>query len=354
MLFTGGGTGGSLTPLLAVAQEVRRRGGNFECIFWISDGEVERAFVEGSQFSWRSMPAGKWRRYFDWKNIRDLFVIGYGFLVSFVLLLQDRPAIVLSAGSFVSVPIVWAAWLLHIPVAIHQQDVRIGLANRLMAPCARLITVTFERSVRGFPRSKRVVWIGNPVREEVLHGNKDSLYVQFSLHQEKPLVLVLGGSTGAEALNTLCVQALSRLVQFCNILHVTGQRAVPVGPTDGYVSVPFLSGALPDALAAADLVVTRAGLSTLTEVGSLGKASIVIPMPGTHQEENAEYLAGQQAALVLNQPSLTPESFADAVKRVLADHAMRETLQRNIRRTMRPDATARLLELIQPLIGGGS
>ncbi|MBI4142622.1 glycosyltransferase [Candidatus Uhrbacteria bacterium] len=175
ILLVGGGTLGSVTPLLAVAEELQRQKTVSDTVsekvsdtvFWGTRMGPERVLVEAMGIPFRSIPAGKLRRYWDARNLFDLFVVKWAFWVALVRLIRWRSSVVVGAGSFVQVPVLWAAWVLRIPIVIHQQDVRPGLANRLVAPFARAITATFPETARMF-RGRPVTVVGNPVRRAVL------------------------------------------------------------------------------------------------------------------------------------------------------------------------------------------
>ncbi|MBU4014724.1 glycosyltransferase, partial [Patescibacteria group bacterium] len=164
ILLTGGGTGGSVAPLLAISDVGCRMSdvGKFKFTWIGTRNGVEKQMVQKENIKFISIASGKFRRYFSIKNFIDLFKIIFAFFQSLAILIKEKPALVMSAGSFVSVPVVWAAWLLRVPVLIHQQDVRHGLANKLMAPFANVITVTFEKSLADY--GKKAVWTGNPAQ----------------------------------------------------------------------------------------------------------------------------------------------------------------------------------------------
>src|SRR6056297_179313 len=203
IFLTGGGTGGSVSPLLAVAEEFFSREKEVDFIWIGSEKGVERDMVEYKDFKGRKIDykiicAGKWRRYFSLKNFFDLFKLGFGFFQSLFLVLKYRPDLVMSAGSFVSVPAVWAAGFLRRPILIHQQDVRPGLANKLMAPFARVITTVFQESRKAYGAKARVV--GNIIRKNLDMEAKDNY---FKVREDTPILLVVGGGTGAKFINDL-------------------------------------------------------------------------------------------------------------------------------------------------------
>ncbi|MDO8593170.1 MAG: UDP-N-acetylglucosamine--N-acetylmuramyl-(pentapeptide) pyrophosphoryl-undecaprenol N-acetylglucosamine transferase [bacterium] len=382
ILLTGGGTGGSVAPLLAVAEELKipltlrlgepsarrafvkggnnppaplYKGGNagFE-FFWLGTKfGPEREMVERAGIKFKAISGGKWRRYFSLKNLADIFKIKLGFWQALRLMLAWRPNLVISAGSFVSVPVVWAAWLLGVPVLIHQQDIVPGLANRLMAPFAKTITVAFEKSLADY--GKKAVWIGNPTRRSLERVTRNAQRTtQFEFDKKFPIVLILGGGTGAESINKLVEKNLSELTKFCRILHITGKdKAVTryALRVTRYESYEFLSAEqMAAAMKAADLVVTRAGMSTLGELSDLGKASIIIPMPDSHQEANADFFRSKKAAIVARQKYLTPENFTHLVEDSLADKENLTKLSANMASAMKKEAREEMGKIIRDIL----
>lgn len=345
--FIGGGTVGSIAPLLAVAECIRKQSSHAEILFLVSRHPSERSLISSEGFSVQSVPSGKLRRYRDWRNVTDSFIIAWAFLRSIVTIRRYRPDVVVSAGSFVAVPVSWAAWLLRVPVVIHQQDVKRGFANRLMSPFAALITVTFAPSLHDFPR-KRTLVTGNPVRAEVFLSDAERARGQFKLSATRPLLLVLGGSSGAVFLNDLIGRVRSHLLQLCDVVHIVGSKVRQLPERQpGYHPMSFLSHGVGDLLAAATCVVARAGLSTLSELAALGKPALLIPMPGTHQEANADYAAQCGAAIRLDQRTLTNALFIAEVTKLLFDAGLRNKLSHTIRGFVRDHAAETMLAAIQ-------
>ncbi len=347
IVLTGGGTLGSVTPLLATAEKLRESAPGAE-LHWIgTSAGPEAALVREIGITFHAIASGRLHRYLTWRQPGDLLLIAKGFFQAFALLGRLRPNAVASAGGFVAVPVVWAAWLRRIPVHIHQLDLRPGLANRLSAPFSRSLSVSFEKSIHDY-RRPRPVLTGTPIRGSVLAGSAAEGRRKFNLSSDRPTVLVTGGGTGAARLNDLVREAAPTLCRTAQVLHLTGKgktKPWPEAPS-GYHQVEFLAGDMADALAVADLVVTRAGIGALTELAALGKPTIVVPMSGTHQEENAAWFSVKKAAKKLDEMAATPETFAKDVLGLLADKPERERLAANIRSLAQPDATAAVAEMI--------
>ncbi|HBH46431.1 MAG: hypothetical protein A2445_03355 [Candidatus Jacksonbacteria bacterium RIFOXYC2_FULL_44_29] len=353
IILTGGGTLGSVTPLLAIAQKLENRQTTVEFLFVGSKKGLERELVLKSGLKFKSIPTGKLRRYFSWQNLVDLGKLALGFIKSIAILWTFKPQLIIAAGSYVQVPLIWAAGIFYprVKIMIHQQDVKKGLANALCARFADKITVSLSKSQADFPGDK-VTLTGNPIREEILHGDIKWAFLNWSLVTNLPVVLILGGGTGALTLNEKVVSALPQLCNVCQIIHITGagkQLAVKA-PTANYLATEFLTDDLKHAYSAADLIITRAGFATLSELAALSKPIVIIPLPGTHQEDNARFFAGAEAAVVLNQASLTADQLASTIRELLTDNDRRFHLAVNINKLMPKDATARFVKEIIKLI----
>ena len=347
IILSGGGTLGPVFPLLALAEKITSAYPAAEFLWLGTKNGPERDIVKAHGIRFRDLSAGKFRRYFSWRNFRDLFLIKWGFWQALFLLAREKPAIVVSAGGFNSVPTVWAAWFLRIPCFIHQQDLQPGLANRLMAPFAREITVAFKTTLRHF-QTRKTTWIGNPVRAEIFQGDSVRALQTFHLENDLPTVLIIGGGTGATGLNDLVLKSLPALTKFCQIVHSTGPGKSTSVKNPRYHPFDFIKQGLPDIMAAADLVVTRAGLSTLSELAVLGKPMVIIPMPDSHQEINARYFERHQSAIVAAQKKLTPAKLTNLIATLLRDQPHRALLGQHARATFPADAAKRWLAILRP------
>lgn len=349
IIISGGGTAGSVTPLLAVAAALRKRDPNIEMLFIGTRNGPERALAELAELPYRALPSGKLRRYWSWRNVADLREIFGGFRAARRLIAEWRPDTIITAGASVSVPLVWAGKLARCRIVVHQMDVRPGLANRLMAPWAQAITVTFESSIKHFP-ANRTVHTGNPVRPEILQADRAQAFKKFGLLPNLPTLLVLGGSTGSSFLNILIGAVAYRLVASWQIIHVTGRERDFVELQDPrYHRVDFLTWELPHALAVADLVVSRAGIGMITELAALAKPAIIIPMQHTHQEENAALIAQLKAGLILSQEQLKPNDFLKVVEDLRKNPEDRIQLGQNLHQLYRPEALSQMVEIIMQL-----
>jgi UDP-N-acetylglucosamine--N-acetylmuramyl-(pentapeptide) pyrophosphoryl-undecaprenol N-acetylglucosamine transferase len=323
VVFAGGGTGGHIYPGLAVADALREQAaseGRDIRIYWIGcvsgmdriivEKNVDRNGKRSADFFY-GIPAGKLRRYFSLKNITDIFKIAGGFFASFVLLAKIKPAVLFSKGGFVSVPPCAAAKLLHIPVYTHECDFTPGLATKLNSRNARRILVTYKETIvylKSDYREKAVV-TGNPVRSVFYSASADRGRAFLEIKKEfltKPVLVVIGGSSGARQINELIKKNLSWLTDHFFVVHQTGSKNAEdtVSTAAGYQPYPFIYTEMPDVLAAADIILSRAGANSIWECTVLAKPLILVPLCGSgtrgDQEANAQYFAGHGAALVLD------------------------------------------------------
>ena len=357
IILSGGGSGGPVTPLLAISQRLISDDPRVEFVFVGTKHGPEKVMVEtfrvGNQkIKFLSLPSGKLRRYFSLLNFFDFFKILSALLISFFILRKEKPDLVISAGGFPSVPLVWVAYLKKIPILIHQQDVRPGLANKLMAPFANWITVSFEKSLRDY--GPRAIWIGNPVNK--LRNNDLSLInikKKYSILDDKPLILVTGGGTGSSAINKLIKESAPEINNWAQIISLTGKGKFD--PTHVQSNLYQAFELIPSdesfqLMNIADLVISRCGLATLTELSELAKPAILIPMPDSHQEDNAAIFKQLKAAIVLSQKTITPDILKISIKRILEDKELRTNLSNNISKVMKPGATEAMSGLIWEIL----
>lgn len=349
VLLAGGGSGGSATPVLAVAQALRRRVPDVELLYVGTRGGPESTLAQAQSIPFVGVQTGKLRRYWDTRNLTDPFRVAVGIAEALAIARRFRPRLAFAAGGFGAVPPMTAARLVGATCVIHQQDVEPGLANRLLVPFASTITVSLPTSLAHFPRQKTTV-TGNPVRDEVLSADPEVAFTRLKLEPGLPIVVATGGGTGALGLNHLVAAAAPSLVDKAQVVHLTGKgRRVPSQTTsDRYRTVEFLVDEMPHLLAAATVVVSRAGMGTLTELAALGKASLVVPLPDSHQWANARAFADLSAIEVADQTALVPEELSRRILNLLGDDEQRLKLGQNLHMSMPRDAAdliaAELLE----------
>lgn len=332
LVIAGGGTGGHISPAIAVAQELQRRGPID--ILWIGSGsrfEADAAASVGAEY--RTVQTGKLRRYISLQTPLDAVRIPLGVEQAWMILGRWKPDVVFSTGGFVSVPTVAAARIRHIPSLTHEQTAHIGLATKINARMADVVALSFERSraLVGTTHG-RVVVTGNPVRAAVLNGSRDAALRHFDLPGDLPLVYVTGGAQGARALNQVVADALDDLLGYVELIHQCGPVSVhddvtrlreraaelPDGYRRRYRVVEVVGDEIGDVYAAASLVIARAGAGTVNELGALAIPSILIPLPGAEeQRQNALQLAESGAALIISQDDLTARRLSDEVRRLV-------------------------------------
>ncbi|MBI3290856.1 UDP-N-acetylglucosamine--N-acetylmuramyl-(pentapeptide) pyrophosphoryl-undecaprenol N-acetylglucosamine transferase [Candidatus Falkowbacteria bacterium] len=345
IILSGGGTIGSVSPLIAIHEKIKEIRPDADVLWLATKDGPEHKLISTYNIPVRKIFAGKLRRYFSFKNFLDPFLVLFGFFQSLFIISKFKPDVLISAGGFVSVPVTWSGWFLRRPSIIHQQDIRPGLANKLMAPFAKIITVAFEKSLNDFP-GRKTVWVGNPARQEMLKGDIDKAYDFFKLDKNLPVVLVIGGGTGASRLNKIVLESLPELLDFCQVIHLTGGKVDREARHPRYHDYEFLIEQLKDAYTVADLVVTRAGMAALTELAALKKPIIAVPIPNSHQEDNAGLFAKNNAAIILAEDNLTARDFFEAIKETLADKPRLENLSRNIGKVLGTDAAEKIVKMI--------
>ncbi len=365
---TGGGTGGHTSPILAVVDELRQRLGNGLALLWLgSKTGPEAGAAAARSIPFAVVPSAKLRRYADVRNLTELPLLPLGLAVALRELRRFRPAALLSTGGYVSLPPTVAAFILRIPILVHEQTALAGLATRLEGRLATRVAVSFPSSVRYFP-SDRTVLSGNPVRREVMEGDRRKGLTMLGFDETLPVVYVTGGIQGAHALNRLVGECLEEMLRLAQVVHQCGHQ--PPGFDQDLSWLASLQGRLPPELrrryvvrerigheighvyAAADLVVSRAGAGTVFELAAVGKPAVLIPLPGSasgEQRLNATALEKLGAAVVVDQRQLTATAFLDLLRELLANRERLSTMGERARRLYRPDAAAVLTETLLEL-----
>jgi len=359
ILLVGGGSGGPVAPLLAIANQIKKTHPGAEFLLVGTKTGPERLMARQSGMPFGAIAAGKWRRYFSLANLFSPFSVIVGFCQSFKILKDFKPDCIFGTGSFVQVPLIWAAWGLKIPVVLHQQDVAPSLANKLCQFAATKITITFPQSGKNFSSefgffykkraADKIMLTGNPFRQELRQGTREAAQKLFNLRADFPTLLVLGGGTGADFLNNLMAGSLPELSKTVQIIHSTGRGKLNSGAAENYHPCEFINN-MAEAYAAADIVLCRGGLSTLTELSYLQKLAIIVPMPNSHQEINGRLLSQLEAAIVVRQKNLNPKNFTGLIRRVLFARDLEKTLKRNIGKIMPHDADEKIAEIIIKLV----
>ncbi|MFA6097340.1 MAG: undecaprenyldiphospho-muramoylpentapeptide beta-N-acetylglucosaminyltransferase [Candidatus Paceibacterota bacterium] len=346
ILVTGGGTGGHITPILAVVSEIKKIAREKKIpepeFMLITPDEYFKEAIELSGIKVRKIRAGKLRRYFDLKNFTDIYKIFVGIVQSLYFIRKFSPDVVFSKGGFASVPAVFASWLLGIPTVTHESDITPGLANRINSFFASKVLVSFDETQKYFKKDKAVL-TGNPIREDISTGNVERGIKTFGLSDGFPTLLVFGGSQGARCINEAVLDSLEVLLSRFNVIHVCGKynfAAVReaagkkgVKGIERYKLYPFLYNEMKDAYAVSDMIVSRAGASSIAEIIEVGKPSIIIPLSTSandHQAKNAGWLLKKGLAKVIYEKDLNGESLKNELFELFVNRSAMEEMRRNI------------------------
>ena len=308
IIFTGGGTAGHVTPNLALIALCKKAG--WEISYIGSKNGVECQLTKNIAVKYYAIFTGKLRRYFSWENFLDFFKIIFGICQAFFLCRKIKPQVIFSKGGFVAFPVVVGAWLNRTPIISHESDITPGLANKLIYPFATKLCVTFEETKKYFKQSEKIVVTGTPIRESLLSGDANKGRAICGFTPSKKIILVFGGSLGAEKINQTIRKLLPNILTEFQVAHVCGAGKIDLNCNhSGYKQFTYLDENFGDVLAAADLVISRAGANTIYELLALRKPNILIPL-GTassrgDQISNANYAATHGFSQVILETELT-------------------------------------------------
>jgi UDP-N-acetylglucosamine--N-acetylmuramyl-(pentapeptide) pyrophosphoryl-undecaprenol N-acetylglucosamine transferase len=277
IILTGGGSAGHVTPNLALVPELKRLGYDVQYI-GTSDG-IERKIIENENIKYHIISSGKLRRYFDLKNFTDPFKVLKGIWQAKKIIKKEKPSIVFSKGGFVSVPVVIGAYLNKIPVIAHESDMTTGLANKLCIPYCTKVCVTFPESINHISGDKAIL-TGTPIRKEIKEGSRLVGLKICGFENNKPVLLIIGGSLGSKFINETIREQLEILLKDYNIIHICGKGNIDnkLLNVRGYKQFEFVSEELPHIMNAADVVISRAGANVIFELLYLNKPNLLIPL----------------------------------------------------------------------------
>jgi len=323
IVMTGGGTAGHVTPNIALMPALRKEG--FEISYIGSYDGIEKRLIEEQGVPYYGISSGKLRRYFNPKNFSDPFRVIKGYGQSIKLLKKIKPDVVFSKGGFVSVPVVLAAKFCRIPAIIHESDITPGLANKLAIPGAVKVCCNFPETLNYLPKEKAVL-TGSPIRQELLKGSADAgrTYCKFP-EASKPVILIIGGSSGSRAINNTVRELLPQLLSDYNVIHLCGKGNLDTSLTQtaGYLQLEYANQELADLFALSDLVISRAGANAICELLALHKPNILIPLSANasrgDQILNANSFQAQGFSYVLEEENLSPETLRSAITHVIAE-----------------------------------
>ncbi len=347
IVLTGGGTAGHVTPHLSLIPRLREMG--YDIHYIGTEKGMERGMVESLPgVTYHVVQSGKLRRYFSVQNFTDPFRVLHGAGTAARLMSTLKPDVLYSKGGFVSVPVVAGAWLAGVPSVCHESDLTPGLANRICAKFASRVATTFQECADAL--GPKAVCTGTPLRPALFRGSRAAGLAMAGFDGQKPVLLMTGGSSGAQSVNRCLRESLPALLPRMDVLHLCGRgnRDESLASTLGYCQLEFLGDEMPDALAAADIVLSRAGSNTLSELLALHKPMLLVPYPRGasrgDQIENAESYRRRGLARVLPQESMTPETLTEALTALLAD---KDALRAAVEAYPVQDGTDAVLALIE-------
>lgn len=324
IVLTGGGTAGHVTPNMALIPELQKRG--YEVHYIGSYEGIEKQLISEMGVKYYGISSGKLRRYIDVKNLSDPFKVLHGYGQARRLLGKIRPDVVFSKGGFVSVPVVVAAKTRRIPCVIHESDMTPGLANKICIPCAVRVCTNFPETLEHLPKDKAVL-TGSPIRQELFHGDKAKGLAFCGFDGSKPVLLIIGGSLGAVRVNEAVRAILPSLLEKFDVIHLCGKGKVDesLQGTAGYVQYEYIKKELTDLLAAADIMISRAGANAICEILALRKPNILIPLSAAasrgDQILNAASFEKQGYSAVIQEEDITNEKLLTMVNQVYENRA---------------------------------
>ncbi len=349
ILLTGGGTAGHVTPNIALLPGLKERG--YEIKYVGSYDGIEKNLIKSQGIEYVGISSGKLRRYLSKENLTDIAKVFKGIKEAKQVIKDYKPDVVFSKGGFVSVPVVLAAKKYKVPVIIHESDMTPGLANKIAIPRATYVCHNFPETADFLPKGK-AVYTGSPIRAELLDGDREIGLEFCCFDDKKPVILIIGGSLGAGAINDMVRKSLDKLLPNFNICHLCGKGKLDeslVG-TPGYVQYEYISKELKDLFAMADVIISRAGANAIFEFLAIKKPSILIPLPASQsrgdQILNAKSFEKQGFAKVIDEDDLSVNVLVKAVNEVYEN---REDYVKAIEDAPINNAVDKVLNLIDKL-----
>lgn len=359
ILFVGGGTGGHFYPLMSVAEALRAHSIDAD-LYYAGPERYDADALASLGIRYLYITAGKKRRYKSFLNFLDAFKILFGTFLAIIRLYILYPDVILSKGSYTSVPVVLAAGFLRIPIVIHESDAVMGAANKLGKKFAEHVVVTYDELTTISHQS--VHKLGIPTRAVLLKGPTDQAISRFNLDPQRPVVFVIGGSQGAERINELILETLDELLVDFSVIHQTGKQNFELCKATAeslfkgsdllknYHPLPFLTGEeMNDAYHLASIVVSRAGSTSIYEIALHGKPSILIPIPeeiSHDQRSNAYAYARIGGGSVMEEKNLTDGLLRAEIDRIMQDTALYERMSKAAESFAKPDSAEQVAGLL--------
>ncbi|MFA6353853.1 MAG: UDP-N-acetylglucosamine--N-acetylmuramyl-(pentapeptide) pyrophosphoryl-undecaprenol N-acetylglucosamine transferase [Candidatus Paceibacterota bacterium] len=365
IVFTGGGTGGHFYPIIAVVQKVNEIIDKEHIIgaelYYFSDGPYDKEILRENRLLYEEVKSGKMRTYFSFKNFSDIFKVFFGAINAIFKMFTVYPDVVFGKGGYSSFPTILASRILGIPVVIHESDSAPGRVNKWAGHFAKAVAVSFPEAASYFPK-KTVAWTGQPIRAEIEHSaDRKEALKYFKLEENIPVILILGGSQGAELINNVVLDALPRLIKNYQIIHQTGVKKfktvsgqaeviLPSGQYGiKYLPFPFLNSLqMKMAAGAATIVISRAG-STLFEIASWGIPSILVPFKNSnadHSRKNAFNYARAGACDVIEEANMTANILSSEIERITEDKVGYEKMVKNVKAFNKKGAAEKIAQVL--------
>lgn len=337
IILTGGGTAGHVTPNIALLPRLREL--QYDIHYIGSYNGIEKELIEKQHIPYHGISSGKLRRYFSLKNFTDPFRVLKGFSEANRLIKTLKPDVIFSKGGFVSVPVVIAGKRNNVPVIIHESDMTPGLANRISIPSAYKVCCNFPETLKALPKDKAVL-TGSPIRQELMTGDPEKARTFCGFKDEKPVILVVGGSLGATAVNQAVRAILSELLKDFQVIHLCGKGKLDtsLNNLEGYVQFEYIQDELRHLFALSDIVISRAGANAICELLALQKPNLLIPLSASasrgDQILNARSFERQGFSKVLEEETLTNELLLSSIRELYDNRqqyvsAMQQSAQQN-------------------------
>ncbi len=349
IVMTGGGTAGHVTPNIALFPSLKKAG--YEISYIGSHTGIEKRLIEEQGIDYFSISTGKLRRYFDFKNFSDFFRVIRGYKEAKALLKELKPDVVFSKGGFVAVPVVRAAASLKIPCIIHESDMTPGLANKLCIPVATKICCNFPETLKNMPEQK-TIHTGSPIRQELTLGNKKSGLSLCGFNEDKPVLMVMGGSQGAQSVNETVREALPKLLLKYQIVHLCGKDKVDnmkLG-IEGYKQFEYVGDELKDIYASTDVIISRAGANAICELLELNIPNVLIPLSGGSRGDqllNAASFEEKGFSAVIREEALDPSMLIETVNNVYEN---RDTYRAAMKKSSEINPIEKIMGIIEEVV----
>jgi len=351
IVLTGGGTAGHVMPNIALIPELEK---DFT-IHYIGTYEGMEHWLVNPYLNprnYHAIKAGKLRRYLSFQNLKDPVKVVYGFFQSIRILRKLKPKFVFSKGGYVTVPVVFAARLLNIPIVLHESDLTPGLANRLAIPRCNKVCVSFE-STLNYIKAKHKFYTGTPVRHELLEGDKAYGRKLCNINDHKPVLMIMCGSQGAVAVNECVDASLETLCKKYHVVHIRGKNNLrpELDKLEGYTQFGFINDELKHIFAVSDIILSRAGANAIFEILALNLPALLIPLPKASsrgdQILNAEHFKANGWSMVLHQSEMSSESLIEHLDQLYKE---RHAYEKRMKASEANKANERILKIIYSVL----